>query len=89
MARKEDARVTQLLWQERRIIKMKQNDTVKKLALAGVLTAVAVVGSFISFPDTLKQCATGTAYGKNAGVVVLWTMVGVGIAFAVSLIRNS
>ena len=29
---------------------MKQSDTVKKLALAGVLTAVAVVGSFISFP---------------------------------------
>ena len=29
---------------------MKQNDTVKKLAMAGVLTAVAVVGSLLSFP---------------------------------------
>ena len=29
---------------------MKQSDTVKKLAMAGVLTAVAVVGSLLSFP---------------------------------------
>ena len=36
---------------------MKQNDTVKKLALAGVLTAVAVVGSFISFPILGSKCA--------------------------------
>ena len=29
---------------------MKQNNTTKKLALAGVLTALAIVGSFISVP---------------------------------------
>ena len=55
---------------------MKQNDTVKKLALAGVLTAVAVVGSFISFPILGSKCAP---------VQPWW---GVGIAFAASLIRN-
>ena len=32
---------------------MKQNDTVKKFALAGVLTAVAVVGSLMAFPGSM------------------------------------
>ena len=32
---------------------MKQNNTTKKLALAGVLTALAIVGSFISVPVAL------------------------------------
>ena len=36
---------------------MKQRDTVKKLAMAGVLTAVAVVGSLLSFPIFGSKCA--------------------------------
>ena len=36
---------------------MKQSDTVKKLAMAGVLTAVAVVGSLLSFPIFGSKCA--------------------------------
>ena len=49
---------------------MKQSDTVKKLAMAGVLTAVAVVGSLLSFPKFIfisgirKQVFPGTAYGE-------------------------
>ena len=46
---------------------MKQSDTVKKLAMAGVLTAVAVVGSLHQFSDFWKQMCTGTAYGKYSG----------------------
>ena len=36
---------------------MKQNNTTKKLALAGVLTALAIVGSFISVPVAGSNCA--------------------------------
>ena len=36
---------------------MKQNNTTKKLALAGVLTALAIVGSFISVPVAGSKCA--------------------------------
>ena len=68
---------------------MKQNDTVKKLALAGVLTAVAVVGSFISFPIAWKQMCTGTAYGKCAGSSMYLDHGGESaLHFAASLIRN-
>ena len=35
---------------------MKQNNTTKKLALAGVLTALAIVGSFISVPVAGSKC---------------------------------
>ena len=60
---------------------MKQNDTVKKLALAGVLTAVAVVGSFISFPILGSKCAPVQHMVNVLAAVVLG-------AFAASLIRN-
>ena len=67
---------------------MKQNDTVKKLALAGVLTAVAVVGSFISFPILGSKCAPVQHMVNVLAAVVLGPWWGVGIAFAASLIRN-
>ena len=67
---------------------MKQNDTVKKLALAGVLTAVAVVGSFISFPILGSKCAPVQHMVNVLAAVTLGPWWGVGIAFAASLIRN-
>ena len=36
---------------------MKTNLSTKKIALAGVFTALAVVGSFISFPVAGSKCA--------------------------------
>ena len=36
---------------------MKQTTNTKKLALAGVLTALAIVGSFLSFPVAGSKCA--------------------------------
>ena len=36
---------------------MRQNTATKKLVLAGVLTALAVVGSLISFPIAGSKCA--------------------------------
>ena len=67
---------------------MKQNDTVKKLALAGVLTAVAVVGSLLSFPVFGSKCAPVQHMVNILAAVVLGPGWGVGIAFCASLIRN-
>ena len=49
---------------------MKQSDTVKKLAMAGVLTAVA------QFSDFWQQMCTGAAYGKYSGGGCTWTGMG-------------
>ena len=67
---------------------MKQNDTVKKLALAGVLTAVAVVGSFISFPILGSKCAPVQHMVNILAAVTLGPFWGIGIAFIASLLRN-
>ena len=67
---------------------MKQNDTVKKLAMAGVLTAVAVVGSLLSFPIFGSKCAPVQHMVNILAAVVLGPGWGVGIAFCASLIRN-
>lgn len=53
---------------------MKKSNT-KKLALAGVLCAVAVVGSMFSFPVFGSKCAPGAAHGqctvrRSAGTLV-------------------
>ena len=60
---------------------MKQNNTTKKLALAGVLTALAIVGSFISVPVAGSKCAP-------VQHITLGPAWGVGIAFCASLLRN-
>lgn len=67
---------------------MKQNDTVKKLALAGVLTAVAVVGSFISFPILGSKCAPVQHMVNIMCAIFLGPGYGVAVAFVASLIRN-
>ena len=46
----------QTLFQEESDMKTKSNTT-RKLALAGILTAVAVVGSLISVPVAGSKCA--------------------------------
>lgn len=68
---------------------MKQkNDTTRKLALAGILTAVAVVGSLIGFPVAGSKCAPVQHMVNVLAAVTLGPGWGVGIAFCASLIRN-
>ena len=67
---------------------MKQSDTVKKLAMAGVLTAVAVVGSLLSFPIFGSKCAPVQHMVNFLAAVVLGPGWGGGIAFCASLLRN-
>ena len=50
----------------------------KKIALAGVLCAVAVVGSMFSFP----------VFGSKCAPVLLGPWYGVAVAFVASLLRN-
>lgn len=67
---------------------MQRNDTVKKLALAGVLTALAVVGSFLSVPIAGSKCTPVQHMVNIVAAVTLGPWWGVGMAFCSSLIRN-
>lgn len=67
---------------------MKQNDATKRLALAGVLTALAVAGSLISFPVAGSKCAPVQHMVNILAAVALGPWWGVGIAFCASLLRN-
>ena len=60
----------------------------KKLCLAGVLTAVAVVGSLFSFPVFGSKCAPVQHMVNILCAVILGPWYGVGAAFCASLIRN-
>ena len=66
---------------------MKKSNT-KKLALAGVLCAVAVVGSMFSFPVFGSKCAPVQHMVNIICAVLLGPAYGVGAAFVASLIRN-
>ena len=66
---------------------MKSNKT-RKLALAGVFCAVAVVGSMFSFPVFGSKCAPVQHMVNILCAVLLGPWYGVGVAFVVSLIRN-
>lgn len=66
---------------------MKKNQT-KKLCIAGVLCAVAVVGSLLSFPVLGSKCAPVQHMVNIICAVVLGPAYGVSVAFAASLIRN-
>ncbi len=66
---------------------MKSNRTAK-LAFAGVLTAVAVVGSFISFPLFGSKCAPIQHLVNVICAILLGPAYGVGAAFCSSLLRN-
>lgn len=67
---------------------MKQNTATKKLVLAGVLTALAVVGSLINFPVAGSKCTPVQHMVNILAAVTLGPGWGVGIAFCASLLRN-
>lgn len=60
----------------------------KKLAIAGVFCAVAVVGSLFSFPVFGSKCAPVQHMVNILCAVLLGPGYGLGAAFAASLIRN-
>ncbi len=66
---------------------MKSNST-KKLAIAGILCAVAVVGSMFSFPVFGSKCAPVQHMVNVLCAVLLGPGWGLGAAFCASLIRN-
>ena len=66
---------------------MKRN-AILKLALAGVLCAVAVVGSMFSFPVFGSKCAPVQHMVNILCAVLLGPWWGVGVAFVASLLRN-
>ena len=66
---------------------MKSEQT-KKLCLAGILCAVAVVGSLFSFPVLGSRCAPVQHTVNILCAVVLGPWYGVLVAFCSSLIRN-
>ena len=66
---------------------MKKSNT-KKLALAGVLCAVAVVGSMFSFPVFGSKCAPVQHMVNILCAVLLGPYWGLGVAFVASLLRN-
>ena len=65
-----------------------QNSEVRRLAMAGVLTALAVAGSIISFPVAGSKCAPVQHMVNILCAVVLGPWWGVAVAFCASLIRN-
>jgi len=66
---------------------MNQNKT-KKIVLAGVLCAVAVVGSMFSVPVFGSKCAPVQHMVNILCAVLLGPWYGVGVAFVASLLRN-
>ena len=60
----------------------------KKLALAGMLCALAVVGSVFSFPIFGSKCAPVQHMVNILCAVLLGPHYGIGVAFVASLLRN-
>ena len=65
-----------------------KSNTTRKLALAGILTAVAVVGSLISVPVAGSKCAPVQHMVNVFAAVVLGPWWGVALAFCARLLRN-
>ncbi len=65
-----------------------KNMSVKKLALAGMFCALAVVGSVFSFPIFGSKCAPVQHMVNILCAVLLGPWYGVGVAFVASLLRN-
>ncbi len=72
---------------EKESIKMKQFGT-RKLCYAGILCAVAVVGSFFYIPVFGSKCVPVQHMVNILCAVLLGPFYGVGVAFCASLIRN-
>ena len=60
----------------------------RKLALAGILTAIAVLGGLFSFPVLGSRCAPVQHLVNILAAVFLGPIWGVGVAFTASLLRN-
>ena len=67
---------------------MKNTSTTQKLAIAGILTAVAVAGSMLSFPIAGSKCAPVQHMVNILAAVLLGPGYGICMAFCASLIRN-
>lgn len=61
---------------------------IRKLSIAGIFCAVAVVGSFFSFPVFASKCAPVQHMVNILCAVLLGPYYGVGVAFVASLLRN-
>ena len=66
---------------------MKKN-SIRKLTIAGVLVAVAVVGSLFSIPVLGAKCSPVQHMVNVLGAVLLGPWYGVAVAFVASLLRN-
>ena len=67
---------------------MKRNTQTYKLAMAGVLCSVAVVGSLLSFPVFGSKCSPIQHVVNVLGGVLLGPWYNLAIAFLAALIRN-
>ena len=65
-----------------------KNLSVKKLALAGMFCALAVVGSVFSFPIFGSKCAPVQHMVNILCAVLLGPYYGISVAFVASLLRN-
>lgn len=65
-----------------------QKTNVKKLAIAGIMCAIAVVGSLFSVPVFGSKCAPVQHMVNILCAVLLGPGYGVSVAFCASLIRN-
>jgi len=60
----------------------------KKIALAGLMCAIAVVGSMFSFPMLGSKCAPVQHMVNILCAVFIGPWYGLGVAFSASLLRN-
>lgn len=67
---------------------MRKKNITGKLAYAGILTAIAVVGSLFSFPVAGSKCAPVQHIVNIVAAIILGPGWSVGIAFCSSLLRN-
>ena len=66
----------------------KRTLSIRKIAMAGVLVAVAVAGSLISFPVAGSKCAPVQHMVNICAAVFLGPAWGVGVAFCASIIKK-
>ena len=67
---------------------MRQQTATRKLAIAGIFVALAVVGSLLSVPVAGSRCAPVQHMINVLAAVTLGPGWGVGIAFCASVLRN-
>ena len=67
---------------------MNQTNQTRKLALAGLLTAVAVVGGMVSIPLGAAKCSPVQHMVNVIAAILLGPGYAIGSAFTASIIRN-